>query len=526
MKDAADPIIAAVTGGRVAGAREDGVAVFRGVPFAAPLVGPNRWRAPQPVKRWDGVRDATMFGAACPQPAVLEGLTGRIIGLKPAARIFMSAIGDLGATTGEDSLVLNVWTPSPDPRAKLPVLVFIHGGSLTAGAGSQPLYDGKALARAGLVVVTINYRLGVLGFVGGDALFADGLGVANRGFLDQVAALKWVAENIAAFGGDPACVTVAGESAGATSALMMAVTPATRGLIRRVISLSGAPIAYPHAEMESFARDYLQALGVAPGDGAALAALTDERIFKARPTPSQFLYRHSERYGALGADHLSPLAAATGSALFPDAPLDYIRAGKAAGLDLMIGTCRDEARLWSMVVPLPNALAARMMFGVFAGIMKPPGQPRATLRAYRSAMPGASGQALRERAMTDCLFRRPSVAFAEAMAAQAPGRVFLYRYDWPSPALGGAFGAMHGLDQPGMFQTYAVMEGAVGPEAGARPAGDALHAAVVSFAKTGAPAIPGAPAWPAFDAERKPSMVIDRTCEVRANLDAAFEPIW
>jgi para-nitrobenzyl esterase len=526
VKDAADPVIVRVAGGRIAGASEAGVAVFKGVPFAAPLVGANRWRAPQPAPRWDGVRDATRFGPACPQPDATAGLAGRLMQLKPSARAFMRAIGDLGAPTGEASLVLNVWTPATDPRAKLPVLVFIHGGSLTAGAGSQPLYDGTALAKAGLVVVTINYRLGVLGFVGGDQLFPDGLGVANRGFLDQVAALRWVSENIAAFGGDPALVTVAGESAGATSALMMAVTPSTGGLIRRVISLSGAPLAYPHAEMESFARDYFEALGVTDGDGEALAELTDAQIFKARPTPSQFLYRHSERYGALGADHLSPLAAATGSALFPEAPLDFLRGGKRRDLDLMIGTCRDEARLWSLILPLPGPIGARMMFGVFASIMNPPGRPQEALRAYRKAMPGASAFAARERAMTDCLFRKPSLAFAEAMAGAAPGHVFLYRYDWPSPALGGAFGAMHGLDLPGVFQTYGALADALGPEAGARPAGDALHAAVVSFVKTGSPVIPGAPAWPAYEPAAKPCMVIDKTCEVRPDLDAAFEPIW
>ena len=527
MKDAADPITLSVTGGRIAGALDDGVAVFRGVPYAAPLTGGDRWRAPQPVVPWDGVRDATRFGPACPQPDALGGLLGRLIQLKPAARVFMQAIGELGAPTGEASLVLNVWTPAADPQARLPVLVFIHGGSFTAGAGSQPLYDGKALARAGLVVVTINYRLGVLGFLGGDDLFPGGMGVANRGFLDQVAALRWVAENIAAFGGDPDCVTVMGESAGAVSALMMAVTPATNGLIRRVISLSGAAVqAYPHAELSGFARDYFEVLGARPGDADALAAVTDERIFKARPQPTAFLQRHADRYGSLGALRLTYMGAATGTALFPDQPLDYVTAGRRRDLDLMIGTCRDEARLWSSILPLPNALAARAMFGAFAGLMNPPGRPAEAFRAYRVAMPGASGQAVRERVMTDCLFRKPSVEFAAAMAAAAPGRVFLYRYDWPSPALGGAFGAMHGLDLPGVFQTYAAMAAAVGPEAGARPAGDALHAAVVIFAKTGVPAIPGAPAWPAFEGASKPSMIIDRACEVRADLDAAFEPLW
>ncbi|HXQ46918.1 MAG TPA: carboxylesterase family protein, partial [Caulobacteraceae bacterium] len=224
MRDTADPIPVAITGGRVAGTVEDGVHAFRGLPFAASIAGPNRWRAPQPVERWEGVRDASRFGQACPQPALVtsESLMTRLMRWKRTGRVFIDAISDLNAPMGDDCLNLNVWTPSLDPSAKLPVLVFIHGGSFTGGSGAQALYDGAALAKAGLVLVTINYRLGVIGFMGGDDLFSDGLGVANRGFLDQVQALRWVRENIATFGGDPDSVTVAGESAGATSALMMA----------------------------------------------------------------------------------------------------------------------------------------------------------------------------------------------------------------------------------------------------------------------------------------------------------------
>ena len=525
MRDEADPIVVTVTGGRVRGDLDEGVHIFRGLPYGAPLIGENRWRAPQPPPAWDGVRDATRFGPACPQPSVADRVASSMIRWKRASRLFIDTIGNLGAPTGEASLLLNVWTPSPDPDAKLPVLVFIHGGSFAAGAGSQPIYDGRALAKAGLVVVTINYRLGLLGFMGGDDLFPNGLGVANRGFLDQVAALTWVAENIAGFGGDPACVTVSGESAGAASALAMMTTPATQGLIRRVISFSGAPLAYPHDDCSRFAKDYLAAIGVETADD--LLALTDARIFKSRPQPQAFFFRNAKRYGALGADHLGYLVAATGTDLFPDPPLDFIAAGKARGVDLMIGTMRDEGRLFSMTMPLPGALAARVMFNLFGGMMKPRDMPAETFKTYRALMPGASGQAVRERAMCDALFRKPSLEMAGAVAtANADARAYLYRYDWPSPALNGAYGAMHGLDIPGVFQTYAEMASLVGPEDGARSSGDALHAAVVSFVKTGTPVIPSAPDWPAYERETKPGMIIDQTCELRHDLDAAFEAVW
>ncbi|HXQ10808.1 MAG TPA: carboxylesterase family protein [Caulobacteraceae bacterium] len=518
----------AVTGGRVAGTLEDGVHVFRGLPFAASIAGANRWRAPQPVAPWDGVRDASRFGQACPQPALLtgEGLATRLIRWKRTGRVYLDAISQLNAPTGGDCLNLNLWTPSLDPQAKLPVLVFIHGGSFTGGSGAQAFYDGRALAKAGLVLVTINYRLGVIGFVGGEDLFPDSLGVANRGFLDQVQALRWVNENIAAFGGDPDCVTVAGESAGATSVLMMAATPATNGLMRRAVSMSGAPLAYPHDECSRFARDYFESLGVKPGDGEALMSLTMQRIFAARPQPGPFLYRHAERYGSLGADRLASMVAATGTDLFPAPPLAFVAGGGKPGLELLIGTCKDECRLWTIALPLPDGMAARTMFNLHAGVMKPRGRPTETFRAYRAAMPGASGTLVRERAMTDSLFRRPSVGFADAVASANPGHAFLYRFDWASPVLGGAFGAIHAIDVPGVFQTYDAMAAVVGPAKAARPAGDAMHAAVTSFAKTGAPAIPGAPAWPAYDAGGKACMVIDETCDLRHAIDAAFEPIW
>ncbi len=512
-----------VTGGLVQGTAEGGVFAFRGVPFAAPIAGANRWRAPQPVAVWDGVRPADRYGEVCPQPRFGGGFTGAFVRLKATGRAFAGAITDLGGPPGDACLNLNIWTPSLDRAAKLSVLVFIHGGSFTAGAGSSPIYDGGALARAGLVLVTINYRLGVMGFLGGDGLFPDGLGIANRGFLDQIAALSWVAENIASFGGDPDQVTVCGESAGATSVIMLAASPAVAGLAHRFIAMSGAPIAYPQAECAALAADWFAALGVKSGDGAALGALGAAEVLAA-PGPNALLRRRRDRYGALGADGMAWQVPALGTELFPTSTIEAIAA--KPGLSLMLGTCRDEARLWGIFLPIPADWASRMMFAFHAPLLNPKGQPQAAFRAYRARMPKASAREVRERAMTDALFRRPTVAVAEAAAKAPNGDCFLWRFDWASPALGGAFGACHAIDLPGLFQSYAIFAPFVGPEAAARPAGDALHHAIVSFAKTGAPAIPGGPDWPAYDPARRPTMIIDGTCAVRDDLDAGFADIW
>jgi para-nitrobenzyl esterase len=483
------PVIA-VTGGRVRGTLEHGVHVFRGLPFAAPVAGRDRWRPPQPVVAWDGVRDATRSGAAARQPS--GGFNP--VRLKRTGRVFIDTIGDLGAGIGDDCLNLNVWTPSLDRQAKLPVAVWIHGGSFSAGSGAQPLYDGTAFAQKGVVLVTINYRLGLIGFMGGDDLFDGDMGVANRGFLDQVQALRWVAENITAFGGDPDQVTVMGESAGAASVIAMVSTPATDGLIRRAISFSGGPLAYPHQDMSRLAGDVFQTLGVKPGDSDALAALEPARLFAAQGKVLSLINKDRDRYGAIGAEHLAFFGMATGSALFPLEADAYLRAGNKPDLDLMIGTCRDEGRLWTICLPFPDPIAARIMFNLHSGLF----DPKARLAAYRALMPGASGVAVREKAMSDAFFRKRSIAFADAHAAGRPGRTFVYRFDWASPALGGAFGCIHGLDIPGTFQTYQAALGLIGDEAAARPAGDALHAATVSFIKTGRPEILGHVGWPAY----------------------------
>ncbi|HZP11572.1 MAG TPA: carboxylesterase family protein [Nevskiaceae bacterium] len=519
--------LAKVTGGAVVGKSQEGIHLFRGIPFAAPISGANLWRAPQPVVAWSGTREATQPGKACYQPKYSR-LMIAALRMRKASKAFIGTIGPIGTTVGDDCLNLNVWTPTMDPDARLPVIVWIHGGGFTSGSGAAAVYDGTALAAKGIVVVTINYRLGIFGFMGGDDLFPDGVGIANRGFLDQLAALRWVHENIRAFGGDRDCVTVMGESAGATSAIAMMMSPKTDGLIRRVACLSGAAISvFPHEEYSRFARDYFeQVLGVRPGDAEALMRLSVEQVRAAAPGPPQFLGKHRDRYGALGRDHFTVFGMATGTELFPLPLADAIRAGNKRDIDLLIGTCRDESRTWSLSIPGPTALTTRAMFRYHSGILNPREDPAATFKNYKAAMPGASALQIYERAMTDALFRKWSVAFAGTHSETSPGRTFLYRFDWRSPAVNGALGALHTLDLPGVFQNYRQWSAMIGSEEAARPAGDALHDAIVSFVKTGTPRSERFPPWSPYDTTHKACMVFDTHTELRHDIDAAFEKIW
>lgn len=210
--------------GYVSGTSEGGLWIYRGIPYAAPPIGDLRWRPPAPVQPWDGTREAKEFSAACPQPASAD----------PSS-------GDTPANTSEDCLYLNVWTPAKSAGEKIPVMVFIHGGAFGQGAGSISLYDGTALAKKGVIVVTLNYRLGALGFLAHPQLVKESTNGSsgNYGLLDQLAALDWVQRNIAAFGGDPSRVTIFGESAGASSILLHLVSPQSRGLYQQAIVESG-----------------------------------------------------------------------------------------------------------------------------------------------------------------------------------------------------------------------------------------------------------------------------------------------
>lgn len=479
-------MIAVTTSGPVRGVEKAGVLRFRGIPFAAPPVGERRWRPPAPVEPWTEPRDATRAGPMAPQlPGTLEAM--------------------LGANTmaqAEDCLYLNVVTPACDDVGR-PLLVWIHGGGFTSGAGSLPWYSGAQLvASDDVVVVSVNYRLGALGFLHLPTL-GEGFGASgNVGLLDQVAALRWVRDNAAAFGGDPANVTVFGESAGAMSIGCLLGTPDAAGLFHRALPQSGAAQAVQQpAEAEAVAAGVAAAAGVTVDD---LPELTADAILEAQQAVA------ASRLAGFGGTtgSILPFAPVVDGVVLPRHPLDAVADGSAAGVDLLTGTTAEEFRFFTVMAqsdPLADA-------GLRKRVARIVGDDRAdeVIDAYRADHPGASNDDIAVAAATDWVFRVPAERLLEAQHPH--GSTWSYRFAWRSTAFDGRLGACHALDIPFVFDVVdrpgselllgEVTDGAVRLAHG-------MRSAWTSFARSGAPAGEGLPTWPAWDPQRRATMVLD-----------------
>lgn len=505
--------------GELVGAVDDGIHSFKGIPYAAPVSGVNRWLPPAPAPAWSEPRDATKPGNICAQEAPPAAwLAG------PAGRAFIRTLWET-EPDGDDCLNLNIWTPSPDPDAKLPVMFWIHGGSFVTGSGSLSIYDGTNLARKDVVVVSINYRLGLMGAFVAPGMFDDEFCSSNRGFRDQIAALLWVQENIGQFGGDPDNVTIFGESAGGQSIAVLLASPAAKGLYRRAIAQSGTPeIGAPIRDHEQFSRDMLEALGIAPGDREALSALTGRDTVKAMKKARKLLARgDAQRYGQLVTQGN---LVAYGDDILPMPILDALENGIGADVDLMIGTVREDGRLFPLVMPGPERLASKLCMGFFKGLMKPEGESRVVFERYKAAMPGATNAYIRGQIMTDCLFRRGTVRAAELHGAHAPGKTFLYQFNWSSPLYNGKIGAMHGLDVPLMNQNLETSAPILGDIEALQELSDTVSNAWVSFARDGIPADPRMPRWKTFDASSRATMIFDTDIELQHDVDRELREIW
>ena len=477
MNDAARHPVVQLGDGAVRGRAEGSVAAFLGVPYAAPPFGPNRMRPPQPVTPWSGVRDGTAYGPTVPKgdyPPQYQPLFPEVV------------------IPGEDCLNLNVWAPDPATPG-LPVLVWVHGGSFMNGSGSVAEYDGSAFARDGIVCVTINYRLAAEGFLfTGDA--ADTNGDANLGLLDQLAALAWVQNNIAAFGGDPARVTVAGESAGAMSVTTLLSMPRSEGLFAQAIAESGAGAHTLTPDEGARVAGYLAAeLGV-PAEREAIKAVPLDKLVQAAsdlvvevqtsPDPA--------RWGQLALS-LLPFAPTVDGTVLPAPPLTSIAAGQGRGVPLLIGSDRDEARLFLVAANTIGLIDEATLEAVAAGY----GLPGDGLAVYRNARPGANPGDLLAAVISDWFFRVPGIRVAEARAAgagSAAGRTWMYRFDYPEPSGNYELGACHGVEIPFVFGTSGrpEVEPRLGPDASPAVTSTA-HRVWVDFI-TG-----GDPGWAPYD---------------------------
>jgi len=465
----AQVVTANVTGGTVQGVAADGLAVFKGIPFAAPPVGENRWRVPQPVEAWTGVKPTDRFAPACMQPPMFRQLRGADVGLS------------------EDCLYLNVWTPAESASDKLPVMVWLHGGGFVAGATSHNITTGSELAELGVVVVSVAYRFGRFGFLAHQELSAEsGQGSGNYAFLDQIVGLEWVQQNIAAFGGDPSNVTIFGQSAGGISVSILAASPAARGLFDRVISQSGgffgpSRTLTPLAVAEAAGETFLETLGV-------------NSIAEARALPAQAIAAAQQR------QRLGFFFVADGHVLRGDQLVMYGQ-GRFNDTPVLIGTNSDEGTLDAedgMTVARLEAMV-RSEFGDHADRI---------LAAYPHETDQEASQAAKNISR-DLNFAWPTWTWARLQARHGEQKAFVYYFDHRPSASRQITdtGAGHGAELPFVFGPMGVSSRIPLPEDLA--VSDLMGRYWTNFAKTGDPNGAGLPSWPAFDEDEQQVMVFD-----------------
>jgi para-nitrobenzyl esterase len=483
--------------GKVQGSKQGSISVWKGIPFAQPPTGQRRFRAPQPPEPWTGVREATAFGPRAPQePGAMENIAGGAAELPPIS---------------EDCLYLNIWSPGAD-QEKRPVMVWIHGGAFTFGSASEPWYDGTSFAaNHNIVVVTLNYRLGILGFVSlNDLAGEDAAYTGNCGLLDQIAALEWVRENIAAFGGDPDQVTVMGESAGAISIGTLLGMPAAHGLFQRAILQSGAGsdlTTRPRATQ--VAQALLAKLGLQTTQLSALADAPLEALLKLQPELGR-------EFGGMLA--YSPIIDGT---TLPQHPSAMIAQGSAANVAILAGTNRDEWRLFALMSggPKVDAEQLKQIFGEAA---------KAALAMYTQARADTSPELAWIDLMGDLVFRMPVIRLAEGQVRQGAS-VWMYRFDWESPAFfGGALGAAHVVEIPFVWNRLdtEIARRFTGDSPTRQLLADLMHASWAAFIRSGNPAIASLPTWLPYDLERRATMIFSDVAHVVDDPQGQVRALW
>lgn len=490
-------VIVTTASGQVRGEASDGVARFLGVPYAAAPVGERRFKPPQPHPGWAWVLDATQPPPNAPQ----------IIRAFDALDV-VPLVGS-GWRQGDDYLNLNIWTP--DPTAKgLPVMVYIHGGAFIGGSNFAPAQDGSGFARSGVVCMSMNYRMGIEGF-----LPIPGV-PTNLGLRDMIAALQWAKANATAFGGDPDNITVFGESAGAMAIGDLLTSPLIKGLVRRAIIQSGhGGMVRPIGVARKVVRKLARMLGVAPtAEGFKSRPVQDgvQAVMDVHlPKHNLDLRDEGKAEPSYGLSRFLPVF---GDDVLPRRPIEALKAGAGAEIELLIGTDAEEMNLYLVSMGVLDKIN-----GLMAWLMLRRSAPRAgaVLAAYRRALPGIGAGRTLLAALTDLVFRLPARRYA--MAHQ--GKTHVYEFGWRSPALGGQLGACHGLEIPFVFNTLACCTGPNGivGEDPPQALAEHTHKIWVDFARD------GSPPWGEYSAsERRVYRLEQQAAEVEAPFPA--EQVW
>jgi len=476
--------------GRARGKDLDDVVCFAGLPYAsAPDPARPRFSLPVAPPSWKGIRDATMFGPVAPQPQAGPGY-----------------VPGEASEQAEECRTCNVWAPKGDHEG-LPVMVFIHGGAFVTGSGSSVLYRGEHLARRKAVVVTFNYRLGALGFLAHEELRQAGGGCGNWGLADQLAALAYVVDHAAVFGGDPANVTVFGESAGAMSVCALLGMPAARGLFGRAIVQSGSAVAHRLSTVSVLAEELASMVGCGAPTAEALAKVPIEEVLAAQ---AELVARVD---GGLGV----PFAPVVDGGLLEAHPAELVARGKGTTqADLLVGTNRDELRFFTYLSSAAKNLDAARLVTVVGGYLRSAGldsslanEVVATYHQARSARGEPVEPAnLLDAIGTDFIFRVPELRLLEAHRCHG-ARGYAYQFDWPSPFAGGVLGACHALELPFVFGS--LVEPIVGLFSGTGDDAVDLSArmqeAWVAFATTGDPSTASLGEWPTYEPPTRSTMV-------------------
>ncbi|MBI1200581.1 MAG: carboxylesterase family protein [Phenylobacterium sp.] len=480
--------------GRLRGMRAAGVNMFKGVRYGAPTSGKQRFMPPAPPPKWAGVRDAYRYGQIAPQmPNGNSHDYGALI-------MFDLQPGGMG----EDCLVANIWTPTLDPNAKKPVLVHLHGGGFYGGSGNSPGFDGEELARFGdCVVVTVNHRLGAFGYLNLAQSGPEFATSGASGMLDIVAALRWVRENAAAFGGDPGRVLVFGQSGGGAKTSVLMAMPSAKGLFHRAGIMSGSALRVATAEQaQAGTAAYLKILGLGAGDVRKLQALPFETLLAAQATMEA-----ADRARGEAPRSFSPSLDATA---LPRHPFDPDAPAVSADVPLIVSTVLDERSYRMVNFDLDEA-------GLRAFIAKRVGADRAgdVLAMYRREEPNATPFVLQARFETDEVFRKPALILAARKSAQmqaggAP--VWMYYWRQPTPAFSGRYGTPHGSDVgPSLHDTRGGLNGS---DPSTLALADQLASAWVSLAATGDPNNPRLPKWPAYAVPERATMTFGPRAEL------------